>query len=59
MTAYVDTLKKARCVVKKILGYARSRKDMPDEDWDDIVSQCGYVEYETRELEEKDNGTNT
>lgn len=49
--APIETLKKARCIAKKVLAYARSRKDMPDEDWDDIVAECGYVEYETREME--------
>lgn len=51
MHAPTETLKKARCIAKKILAYARSRKDMPDEDWDDIVAECGYVEFETREIE--------
>jgi len=58
MDATVYALKKSREIVKKILAYARSRNEIPDEDWDELVENCGYVELETRKLE-KTNGKNT
>jgi len=46
-------LKKTRCLVKKLLQL-KSNKDIPDcHELDDIMQEATYLEYETRELEDK------